>query len=662
MKSKCFIATLLAGAAILGFCNTGAGAQFSVHKKPLHAAGPATHSKAGVKAPSSKPPQFRPEKPIRLLPDLVVERIWLNRGYIAFSVKNAGKGAIPDRQHQNGRVNVTYGGKTQTCAFTRKINGNAPVDPKGILKSAGRAVTYTTGIKPGSSARTISVTVFVDNTRQVLEQNERNNTKTVRLAVPCLRVAAQQRGQQARKAGGGQSALQHPAALNAVSCKPLLSIARVHLQHGTVHVRLKNRGKTNLTSTQLRSVRLHLSTGAKAGTWFLGGIGHGRQLLRPGGHFDFDTGIRVTARTDVRASLTGVRGRSLRTARLAPALPFRKRNRAPVTGGKPATRDLKMSRVGSLQHAPGTGPGGNLQVGLPDNLKPAPKKPKWNVKPQTPLQNPAGGLQVRTQRDAFGERNDTEDAAYPLPFRINGTYQAAFHDEHDVDWYSFNIPNQGLGSWVQITVQSVKPAHVEFNVDLQGWESVTSTTHARLWAAFQKGLTGYLGIEPDYGQIIAAGGHLDYDIVLQSGVIPDANTSMDDQGWEHHPSVELELGQPRRAYMAAVGDADGHEIGAWDWFIYPGYKRCRNYCVQLSQKGLIILQNPEGGSFPDGGETRHYCLNDNSARADETPPLWVGIGYKSFSGSGDVPSRYKNPYTITLTEEGPASNVIGCEP
>jgi len=91
-----------------------------------------------------------------------------------------------------------------------------------------------------------------------------------------------------------------------------------------------------------------------------------------------------------------------------------------------------------------------------------------------------------------------------------------------------------------------------------------------LWDAFQKGLTGYLEIEPDYGQIIAAGGHLDDDIVLQSGVIPDADTGMDDQGWEHHPAVELELGQPRRAYMAAVGDAGGHEIGAWDWFIYPG--------------------------------------------------------------------------------------------
>jgi len=79
------------------------------------------------------------------------------------------------------------------------------------------------------------------------------------------------------------------------------------------------------------------------------------------------------------------------------------------------------------------------------------------------------------------------------------------------------------------------------------------------------------------------------------------------------------------------------------------------------------MQNPEGGSVTDGGETRHYCLNDNNARTDLTPPLWVGIGYQaagcfSFAGSGDVPSRYKNPYTITLTEEGPASNDTGCEP
>jgi len=354
----------------------------------------------------------------------------------------------------------------------------------------------------------------VDNTRQVHEQNERNNTKTVRLSVPPLRVAAKTGGKTALK-----TSTQHSAPMHMVSSMPRVSIEKIYLHHGTLHVRLRNGGKTTLTRAQLRSVKLHLSMGSKARTWYLTGIDHGRHLLRPGGYFDFDTGIRVTARTNVHARLEGVRGHSWRSARLAPALPFRKLNRAPVTGGKPATRDLKMSRVGSLQYAPGTGPGGNLQVGPPYNLKPAPKKPKLNV-PELTAILPHHDFGIWTARDAFGESNDTFENAYRLT-SLHRTYQAACHGREDEDYYKFTLPPSGAGSWVQITVQSVDPAGHRCALELigpdeGGWEYTGWSTSPTLWVAGVPGLTLYIHIESEstWGDKPDSECVLDYNLTL----------------------------------------------------------------------------------------------------------------------------------------------------
>ena len=186
MKRKFFVATIIGEGIMLGLCLSGGAAQFSTKKNLLPFVQPALHTKAGIKTPPhSQPRHLHPKKPIKRLPDLVVEKIWLNRGYISFSLKNGGKGAIPNKEHKNGKVTVAYGGKTQTYAFTGKSGGNAPVDPSGTLKSPGHTITYTTGIKIKSAklARNISVRVYVDSTKKIQEQNEGNNTKTVSLHV-----------------------------------------------------------------------------------------------------------------------------------------------------------------------------------------------------------------------------------------------------------------------------------------------------------------------------------------------------------------------------------------------------------------------------------------------------------------------------------------------
>ena len=47
---------------------------------------------------------------ITLLPDLVVERIWLDDDcFLNFRIKNRGKGHIPDNQFLNGNVQVIHG-------------------------------------------------------------------------------------------------------------------------------------------------------------------------------------------------------------------------------------------------------------------------------------------------------------------------------------------------------------------------------------------------------------------------------------------------------------------------------------------------------------------------------------------------------------------------
>lgn len=138
-----------------------------VHQPQTAPASAHNNGKAAVKSP------VRPRHP-RLLPDLVVEKIWLDQGCIAFRLKNAGRASIPADQYRRAKVKV--GTKTYSLAV---------IDPQGILKRPGRAVAYTTAGKPvsGPAKHRTAVTVFVDCTRKIHEQNEGNNKQTAWLAI-----------------------------------------------------------------------------------------------------------------------------------------------------------------------------------------------------------------------------------------------------------------------------------------------------------------------------------------------------------------------------------------------------------------------------------------------------------------------------------------------
>ena len=118
--------------------------------------------------------QVRQTQRTKQLPDLIVERVWLDeQGNIVFSIKNAGRGVISDSEHGQSRVRVQYGNKALDFWLTKNNpNRRPPVDGKGALKRPGGAITYITGIKLSSPT---AVSVIVDYNKRVKEANEQNN-------------------------------------------------------------------------------------------------------------------------------------------------------------------------------------------------------------------------------------------------------------------------------------------------------------------------------------------------------------------------------------------------------------------------------------------------------------------------------------------------------
>jgi len=128
----------------------------------------------------TQPPQAT--KQIRPLPDLIVERVWLDeKGGINFQLKNTGQGEIPDAEHSMGMVRVSIGNKFEDFSFTSSMKTKPPVDPLGLLKKPGGVVIFNTGIRLEEK---ISVSVMVDSNAKITEANEKNNQGT--LLIPAI--------------------------------------------------------------------------------------------------------------------------------------------------------------------------------------------------------------------------------------------------------------------------------------------------------------------------------------------------------------------------------------------------------------------------------------------------------------------------------------------
>jgi hypothetical protein len=134
-----------------------------------------SHAAQKQPPPTAAPSQAtgKPSQAAPALPDLIVEGVWLDKeGFINFQLKNAGQAEIPDAQHRQGMVRVTYGKEHKDFSFRKTLKKRPPVDPTGLLKKPGEVVQYNTQIRVKER---LTVTVMVDSTKRIAEANEQNN-------------------------------------------------------------------------------------------------------------------------------------------------------------------------------------------------------------------------------------------------------------------------------------------------------------------------------------------------------------------------------------------------------------------------------------------------------------------------------------------------------
>ncbi|RPI77554.1 MAG: hypothetical protein EHM45_08630 [Desulfobacteraceae bacterium] len=171
MQRRIVLLVLLVAVLYFSFFTLGQG-------NPVCQANP-RQSQPQVVQPQTDPSQLQKVQAVaRLLPDLVVDRIWSDsQCQINFRLRNAGRGPIPETEYRASVTRVQFG------AEIRDFN-QAQTDPSGLLKNAGGSVDFNTQI---SLKTPLSVKVLADFTRRIpeSESGERNNEKTARLLSQC---------------------------------------------------------------------------------------------------------------------------------------------------------------------------------------------------------------------------------------------------------------------------------------------------------------------------------------------------------------------------------------------------------------------------------------------------------------------------------------------
>ncbi len=117
------------------------------------------------------------------LPDLIVERIWLDtQCKINFSLKNKGSVKIPNDQYNRAQLKLFIGSTEVIYALTKPTASGPAVDPGGLLKAAGGTVSFNTG-KTLEEQRLVRV--WVNHTHQIRESQTNNNTGRESLTPHC---------------------------------------------------------------------------------------------------------------------------------------------------------------------------------------------------------------------------------------------------------------------------------------------------------------------------------------------------------------------------------------------------------------------------------------------------------------------------------------------
>ncbi len=99
---------------------------------------------------------------------------------------------------------------------------------------------------------------------------------------------------------------------------PLLSVEKIYLKDGIVHLRVRNKGKGKFTRGHYDKGRLMLSLGAKNKTWSLSRIDP-KGALNKGKYVEFDTGFKLTRRAKVQVSTAQLPSGKSKTSLLTPS-------------------------------------------------------------------------------------------------------------------------------------------------------------------------------------------------------------------------------------------------------------------------------------------------------------------------------------------------------
>jgi len=282
VKSKCFLGAFMGGWIILGLYLSAGAVQFSEKNKPLNAVKPAARKKTSTT--STQPRQSLSKNPIKSLPALGIEKIWLDRqNIIHFTLKNRGKGTLSAVQHAKGKVRVSFGSASRT--FNLKA-----VDPNQLLKRPGGTVSFNAHITV-TQAVNVKVKIFFPGRKP--EISLKSNPLTIRLNPRLPRIAP-------------QTKTEMPSTQQTVK-RSELTIGKIYLKNGTLHVRIKNIGRRHLTKTDLDPVRLRITLNGKTFQRRMTGANVPFMTLHPQGTFDVDTGLRIEKKTRVTARLDGIR-------------------------------------------------------------------------------------------------------------------------------------------------------------------------------------------------------------------------------------------------------------------------------------------------------------------------------------------------------------------
>ena len=356
-------------------------------------------TKPVLKPPSSRVPVISKKpvhKKIRQLPDLVVERVLLQKGKLIFTIKNRGQGPITAAAFRRGVVQIRCNASRQALYFVKRTGHHPAVDPNGLLQHPGGAVTYSTSFKPPVPPGTRAVvTVTVDSDHRISEQNERNNTGKTTYLIPVTgKIRADKRHSIA------SSPLPRTRSLQKKKHLPLtaLTIERIYLKKNRIYIRIRNTTKRILASSDLISARLQLHADKKQRSWMLAKIDGKHALWRAGGSLDVDTSLvldrqtLVTVRLETkgqvktaRASLTPVGGATFKSTS-ADAL--HKKNIRPAS--RLTNRFNKQDKKNGKRNARRAGVTELAATGLTLNSTMAESKRLHPHSPLSPSPNPGG--------------------------------------------------------------------------------------------------------------------------------------------------------------------------------------------------------------------------------------------------------------------------------